>query len=287
MAAPSKQIYSVGMNAVRYFALTSAGYPAATNATVYSGVSIGGPTALVLETTAPETVTHPGNNAIQQYDVLPSTGIAGGSLTVSREDADAIAAFSNTKVQTLGAFANAIGWQTSQQGTEPSFGILAYDQAKDKNGLRVWRTHMIPKCIITAQPKGMARERGDIIYNIQPQVSSAYLTGLAFNASDNGFLTAQVVTITSSHRLALATWVATSPSGLQTFLFDTDLPKYITGDAGQVVYKNGALMTYGADADAVHYDATTLQIEFGAVLTAGDVVTCLYEIADTASDIDT
>lgn len=287
MAAPTKKIFSVGMNAARYFALTAAGYPAATNATVYSGVSIGGPISFALEMTAPETVTHPGNNAIQQYDVLPSTGISGGTLTVSREDADAIALFSNTSVHTIGAFANAIGWNTSQQGNEPIVGLMAYDQAKDTAGLRVWRTHMIPKCIITPQIKGMARERGDVVYNIQPLVSSAYLTGYAFSSANNNFLTAQVVTLTSSYRLALATWVATSPSGLLTFLFDTDLPKRATGDAGQVVYKNGVLMTYGTDADSTHYDATTLQIEFGANLTAGDVVTCLYEIADTAIDIDT
>jgi hypothetical protein len=65
------------------------------------------------------------------------------------------------------------------------------------------------------------------------------------------------------------------------------LPKYLTGDAGQVVYKNGTLMTYGATADTTHYDATTTQIEFGAELTAADVVVCMYEIADTAVDIDT
>jgi len=286
MPAPQKTIYSVGMNAARYFLLSS-GYPAATNATPYSGISIGGPISLALETAAAETVTHPGNNTIQQYDVLPGDGITGGTLTVSREDADAIAAFTNTKVHVIGNFANSIGWNTDQQGNNPTIALVAYDQAKDKSGKRVWRTHVIPRCIITPQIKGMARERGDIVYEIQPQRATSYLTGLAFNATDNGFTSAQIITLTSSYRLAFATWVATSPSGLQTFLFDADLPKRATGDAGQAVYKNGVLMTYGTDAVATQYDATATQIEFGAALTAGDVVTCMYEIADSAVDIDT
>lgn len=285
MSAPSKQIFSVGMNGSRYFALTAAGYPAATNITNYSGVAFGAPIALALKMSAPEIVRHPGNNMTQQYDVLPGDGVSEGSLTVSREDADAIAAFSNTNVHVIAAAFNAIGWGTSQQGNEPIFGIMAYDQAKDKNGLRVWRTHMIPKAIITPAIKGMERARGDIVYSLQPLVCAAYLTGLAFTAINNGFLTAQVLTLTSSHRLALGTWVTTATE--TAYPFDADLPKYVTGDAGQAVYKNGVLMTYGAGADATHYQATTTGLTFGAALTNGDVVTCLYEIADTAIDIDT
>jgi hypothetical protein len=284
MAAPSTKIFSVGMNGARYYTQTAAGYPGATNTTCYSGVSIGGPISFLPDMTEPETVMHPGNNAIQQYDVLPSNGISSGQVLVSREDAAAIAAFSNTKVHTVGSFANAIGWNTSQQGTEPTMGFMAYDQAKDTAGLRVWRTHMF-RCIIVPKIKGMSRERGDLSYNLQPLVSSTYLTGLAFTANDNGFLTAQIVTLTSSRRLALAAWVTTATE--LAYTFDADLPKYITGDAGQAVYKNGALMTYGTTADTTHYDATTTGIEFGAALTNGDVVTCLYEIADTAIDIDT
>lgn len=284
MTAPSTKIFSVGMNAARYY-LLSGNYPAATNATVYSGVSIGGPISLVLETTDPEIVSHPGNNSIQQYDVLPSTGVAKGTLTVSREDAATIAAFSNTKVHVIESFANAIGWQTSQQGNEPTLGLVAYDQAKDVSGNRVWRTHVLPRCVIIPKPKGMARERGDIVYTVQPQVCTSYLTGLAFGASNNGFTTAQIITLSSSHRLTFAAWVTTATE--VDYTFDADFPKYITGSPGIAVYKNGVAMTYGATADATHYIATTTKITFGAALTNGDVVTAMYEIDDTAIDIDT
>ena len=284
MAAPSTKIFSVGMNAARYYLLSGA-YPAATNASVYSGVSIGGPISLVLNTSDPETVSHPGNNSIQQYDVLPSTGVASGTLTVSREDAATIAAFSNTKVHVIETFANAIGWQTSQQGNEPTLGLVAYDQAKDVSGNRVWRTHVLPRCVIIPKPKGMARERGDLVYTVQPQVCTNYLTGLAFSAGSNGFTTAQIITLTSSHRITFAAWVTTNAE--LAYSFDSDFPKYVTGSPGIAVYKNGALMTYGSTANATTYDATTTQIEFGAALTNGDVVTAMYEIDDTAIDIDT
>lgn len=286
MAAPSLKIFSVGLNAARYYALTAGGVPGATNGTNYSGVSIGGPIALALETTEPEVVRHPGNNATQQYDVLPSEGISGGTLTVSREDAATIAAFSNTKVHVISSFANAIGWQTSQQGNEPVVALVAYDQAKDVSGNRVWRTHVLPRCIIIPKLKGQSRERGDIVYTVQPQVCTSYLTGLAFGASNNGFTTAQIITLTSTHRLAFAAWIATAGT-LAAFDFDADLPKYITGSPGIVVYKNGVEMTYGATADTTHYVATTTGITFGANLTATDVVTVMYEIADDAIDIDT
>jgi hypothetical protein len=284
MAAPSLKIFSVGMNAARYYALTSAGYPAATNATVYSGVSIGGPIALTLETTDPEVVTHPGNNAIQQYDVLPSQGVTGGTLVVSREDAATIAAFSNTKVHVISDF-NMIGWQTSQQGNESNFALLAYDQAKDTTGARVWRTHVISRAIITPKPKGMARERGDIVYNLQPQICSRPFFGADYSASDNGYLTAQFNTITSAHRLVVGSWVTTATES--EYVFDTDFPKWVTGDVELAVYKNKVKMTYGATADATHYQATTLKITFGAALTNGDIVTAIYGIADDAVDIDT
>ena len=186
MAAPSKKIYSVGLNAARYYAL-SGNYPAATNATVYSGVPIGGPIAFSLTIPDPETVAHPGNNSIQQYDVLPSNGVSSGSLTVSREDADALALFSGTKVHVIGTFANAVGWHTSQQGLEPTVALVTYDQAKDEAGNRVWHTYVMPRCVILPKPKSMQRERQDLTYDVQPQIATAYLTGLAFNASDNGF----------------------------------------------------------------------------------------------------
>jgi hypothetical protein len=240
---------------------------------------------LALETAKSETIVHPGNNTALQYDVLAGDGINSGQMTLSREDAATIAAFGGTKVHVINSFANAIGWNTSQEAARPSMAILAYDQAKDTSGNRVWRTHMIPHCIITPNIKGMKKERGDLIYELQPQVSSAYLTGLAFSVANNGFSTAQVITLTSSHRLTVAAWVTTATE--TEYVFDTDFPKYVTGAPGIEVYKNGIAMTYGATADTTHYVATTTKITFGAALTNGDVVTALYEIDDTAIDIDT
>jgi hypothetical protein len=283
MAAPSKKIYSVGLNAARYYALSTAGYPAATNATVYSGVPIGGPTAFALTIPESETVAHPGNNSIQQYDVLPSNGVSSGSLTISRQDADAIALFTGTKVNVLNSFANQIGWNTSQQGLEPTVALVTYDQAKSEAGDRVWHTYVMPRVVILPKPKSMQRERQDLTYTVQPQVCTKSLTGRALTANDDGFTTAQILDYSSSHRIAFSAWVTTATEA--DYIFDVALPKAVTGDVGQVVYKNGVLMTYGATADVTHYIATTLKITFGGALTNGDVVTIMYEIADTAIDI--
>lgn len=284
MAVPSRKIYSVGMNAARYYSLTAAGYPAATNATVYAGVSIGGPTVLTLDTPDSEVVFHFGNNTVQQTDTLPPNGATSGTLVVSREDADTIAAFSNTKVQTISDF-NMIGWGTSQQGNEQTFALLAYDQAKDPSGARVWRTHVLSRAIFTSKPKGMARERGDIVYQIQPQICTRMFFGADFTAADNGYRTSPIATITSAHRLTVASWVTTATE--VDYIFDTDFPKWITGSPEIAVYKNGVLMTYGATADVTHYVATTLKVTFGSALTNGDIVTAVYGIDDSAIDIDT
>ena len=45
-------------------------------------------------------------------------------------------------------------------------------------------------------------------------------------------------------------------------------------------------MTYGATADATHYTADADGITFGAALTNGDKVVALYELADTAVDVE-
>lgn len=284
MAAPSLKIFSVGMNAARIYALTTAGYPAATNATVYDGINVGGPIQFGLETPDPDVIAHPGNNAIRQTDVMPSLSPTTGTLTVSREDATTIALLSGTKVHVIETSFNAIGWGTSQQSLEPTVGMLVYDQAKDEAGNRVWRTHMLGRCVILPKPKGMSRDRGDLTYTVQPQVTTKYLTGLAFTANDNGFTTADVITFTSSHRLHVAAWVTTATE--TAYPFNASYPKYITGAPGIAVYKNGVLMTYGATANNTSYQATTTTITFGAALTNTDVVTAIYEVADTAVMID-
>jgi hypothetical protein len=283
MAAPSLKIFSVGMNAARIYALTSAGYPAATNATVYDGVNVGGPITFSMDIPDPDVIAHPGNNAILQTDVLASTSPSTGRLVVSREDAATHALLSGTKVHVISDF-NVIGWHTSQQGLEPTVGMIAYDQAKDEAGNRVWRTHMIGRAVILPKMKGMSRERGDIEYTVQPQITTKYLTGLAFTANDDGYTTADVVTFTSAHRLHVAAWVTTATE--VDYVFNVAYPKYITGAPGIMVYKNGVAMTYGVTADTTHFVATTTKVTFGAALTNTDVITAIYEVADSAVMID-
>ncbi len=287
MAAPTQKIFTVGLNSARIYALNSSGTPAATNATVYDGILVGGPTGFSLTTPKPTKIAHPGNNSILQYDILPGLDVSEGTLTVSRQDNATIALLSNTKVHSIGNTTgemSVLGWMTSQQSTEPTVLLTVYDQAKDNAGNRVWHTYVMPRTIIYPSAKGMSRERSDMTYDVQPSIVTAYPNGIAFNASDNGFTSAQILDFQSAHRLHIAAWVTTATE--TEYVFNTALPAYITGGVGMVVTKNGVLMTYGATADATHYVATTTKITFGAALTNADKVVCMYQLDDTAIDQD-
>lgn len=283
MAAPTKKIFSVGLNAARVYALTTAGYPAATNATVYSGINIGGPIEFSIETPQPTNIAHPGNNQILQYDVLPSIDAAVGTLKVSRQDNDTVVLLTNTKNATLGD-TNVMGWMTNQQGTEPTVALVTYQQAKDNSGNRIWHTYLMPRAIILPAVHGMSRDRQDINFAVQPQVCTKNLTGLSFDSSTYGYTSTRMLDLQSSHRLHFSAWKTTATEAIYTL--DTAFPAYITGGVGMVVYKNGVLMTNGAVANNTNYLATTTTITFGAALTNGDMVVTMYEVDDTAVVID-
>ena len=89
MAAPTKKIFVVGLNAARIYALDQDdGLITSANASVYSGLSVGGPVTFTYEPPDPESIAHPGNNQVLQRDTLPSLDAASGSLEVSRTDFD-------------------------------------------------------------------------------------------------------------------------------------------------------------------------------------------------------
>src|SRR5574343_1337495 len=99
MAAPTKKIFTVGLNAVRIYELDQDdGSIASTNATAYDGLSVGGPVTFTYEPPDPESISHPGNNQVLQRDVLPSLDASSGSLEVARSYVDTIAALTNVNV---------------------------------------------------------------------------------------------------------------------------------------------------------------------------------------------
>lgn len=164
MAAPTKKIFSVGLNAARIYAIDQdTGYPDATNATAYDGFSVGGPVTFTYEPPDPEVISHPGNNQVLQQDSLPSLDASSGTLEVSRTDVDTIAHLTNTNVNTtLMTNVNSIGWRTNQQGTEPTVAFVTYAQSKTPAGARAWSTYCFASRLSPRNPKAKAASRGII-----------------------------------------------------------------------------------------------------------------------------
>lgn len=283
MTAPTKKIFTVGLNAARIYELASTGWIAPTNATVYNGLSVGGPVSFEYAPPDPQSIVHPGNNTVLQRDVLPSQDVSSGTLTVSRTDYDTLQALMNVNVRVFGDI-NSIPWGSSQQGTEPTVALVVYAQGKLPTGVRSWSTYVFPKCVIIPKPKGMSREQQNLSYFVQPNLAESHLTGLALATATDGCTAAEVIEYQSNYRVNFAAWKTTATE--VDYVFDTDLPFSASGAGGITVTKNGVLMTNVSTANSTSYQVTALKITFGAALTNGDIVVAMYELADTAVDVE-
>ncbi len=284
MAAPAKKIFTVGLNAVRIYELDqdTGWINGSTGATAYAGLSPA-PVSFEYNFPDPETIQHPGNNQILQQDALPSLDSSSGTLMVSRTDYDTIVALNNTNVRVFGDI-NSVGWRTNQQGTEPTVALVAYAQGKLASGVRGWSTYVFPKAVIIPKPKGMSREQQNMSFFVQPQFSTSHLIGESYAIGTDGFTSAEMNEYQSNYRLHFEQWVTTSTASVYTF--NSNHPYTNNGSGGIQVTKNGVLMTYGATADATHYQASATAVTFGASLVNGDVVVAMYELAETAVDVE-
>lgn len=273
MAAPTKKIFTVGLNAARIYELDSDGYMNGTTA-AYDGIAVGGPVVFSWEPPDPESIVHPGNNSVLQRDVLPSQETSSGTLEVSREDFDTLAILNNVNVNTIGE-ANSLLWGSNQAGTEPTVGLVVYAQSKTPSGTRVWSTYVYPKCVLIPKPKGMAREQANIKYFVQPQAATAHLTGMAFTVSDDGATAGEMVQYESNYRMHFTAWNKSTSSAV--FTLGTSYPMVST--TGLTVYKDGVKQTTG-------YTATTGAITFDSNVAADVNVAAMYELAESASDLE-
>lgn len=285
MAAPTKKIFTIGLNMVRIYELDQDdGSVASTNMTAVDGLAVGGPVSFAYTPASPERIAHPGNNQLLQSDVLPSLETSEATLEVSRTDIDTIAALTNVNVYDIATDIHSIAWQTNQQGTEPTVALLAYAQAKTNAGTRAWSTYVFPKCVIIPKAKGMSREQANHEYFVSPQSATKHVYGVALDATNDGCTSAEVVEYQSNYRLHIAAWTTTSTD--VDYVFDTALPYTNNGAAGIIVTKNGTKMTHQATANNTSYITTALKITFGAALTNGDKIVAMYELADSAVDVE-
>lgn len=276
MTAPTK-IFAVGMNAARRYDLDTDGYPLVASATPYSGANIGGP--ITLEVTLPDAtrIAHIGNNAVLQQDALPSTEPSSGILRVSRFDTATVAALQGVKAQTIGD-TMLVPFRTSQQGNEPTVGMIAYAQGKDPSGNRRWITYIFPRILIYPKLKSMGREVGDYPYDLTPQIVRANLTGAELTLANNGCLSSEVLVAVSNYRKAFVAWQGDGTE--DEFLFDTNLPAAVADEDNIAVYVDGVLRT-------ANITYATTKVTFTTTMPgAGAKIVAMYDIADSAIDVD-
>jgi hypothetical protein len=238
MAAVTGKQYGVGMRRSVIYALNTSGTPNATDTNPYSGVQVVGAKSFTLTIPEVRKITHTGDDRALAVDYLPPTEAASGELTVAQDNLAVLAVLSATNVLTIGE-SKAVGLATSQQGSEPQVGLLMYQQSLDSAGARNYRWFLLPKATLYARPGGMNENAGEHMYTIAPAVVTAHLWGMAFSATTEGFVEAQILSGESTYKPNIIAWKATTSQ--TTFAFPAD---QVAADTAKVVlWANGAVTT--------------------------------------------
>lgn len=270
MSTATGKNFAVGARRVIFFALNANGSPAATDTTPYNGVQMVGVQDVNLTIPAPQKITHLGDDRPLAIDYLPAKDAVSGDMTLSEEDQAVYAVMTATNEITVGE-TSMVGLKTSQQGLEPQVGLLTIQQALDNNGVRNWRWFLMPKAILYPAP-GSQNDKGAIHkWTISPAIVTAHLWETAFNASTEGFVSAQGLIGQSAYIPNLAAWLAATAT--TTFPMPTAEPAINT--TKMVVTINGAVP--GTAVGTV--TKATTQIVFQTAPGNLARVVCFYEHA--------
>lgn len=265
MSTADTKNFAVGARKVIFFSLNSSGSPAATSTNPYTGVQMIGVQDINLTIPAPQKITHLGDDRPLAIDYLPAKEAVSGDMTLSQEDHAIYALLTGTNVLTVGE-TNMIGIKTSQQGLEPQVGLLTIQQALDSNGVRNWRWFLMPKVILYPAPGSMNDKGAVHKWTISPAIVTAHLWETAFNASTEGFVSAQGFVGMSAYIPNLVAWLATTSQ--TTFSMATAEPAINT--TKMVVTVNGAVPS-GTVTKA------TTQLIFQTAPGNNSRVVCFYE----------
>lgn len=278
MTAPNKYITSGGFNAGWVLGLDTNGYPAATShSAVYEGYPLGGPVEFAYTPPDPTTVVWPGNNGRIQQDIFPPAEPSTAVLTLSRNDADVYALLSGTLVQSLGDTNVTIAGH-SDEGNEPTVALITYAQSKDNVGVRKWTTYIFPKIIcVPKKPPMSGRTAAQHVYNCTPQRTTKSITGTALATGTNGATAAELWVYESNYRIHVAAWKGNNSA--TAFSYDSDRPA--ANAVPIAVALNGTIKTITTD-----YTATTAAVTMNSAPGTGDMLVVIYELADTANDIE-
>lgn len=281
--ATTKQAAGAGFRHCRIYELDANGFGVvpATGAVGYDGLWFSLAKALTITVPDPQIMQHVGDDRVGGVDLLPPTEALSAELRTGKSNLEIDAILSNINVVVLSEM-QVTGAGTSQQGTEPQIGILAYRQAIDidpasaTKGARRWYWVLMTKALVFPRLAPMEEQAVDEnTYTVQPMVFSKYPWGIAFELATEGFIDAQLIRGISQYRPQLSFWEG--DGAVVAFTFDADL---------QAAAIDRVNVFHYVDATGITTDVTltetitTADITFGVAPAVDDIVTAFYEIAD-------
>lgn len=276
MAAPLGKSFPVGMKHVRVYALTSSGVPAATGAdgAVYEGLQIEGAQAFNLDIPDSRRITHTGDDRVLAQDILPRQEPTSGTLTTALNPHSVYAVMSSTKQATIGE-ASVIGYATDLQGSEPTLGMLCYQQAKEYGtGLRTWRAYIMPSVQAIIRPNSMTADKQEFTYDLIPSSVNHHLWGLGFATGVEGFTEAEILESQTFNIPHVVSWLGDNV--VTEFLFHASRQAVSTA-------KIHAIMSVATDGTVTDITSTATKATDGVTPASkpgvGEIITCFYEYA--------
>lgn len=268
MTAPSGKFAGSGFRYCTVYALDGNGYPAAANTTVYEGIQAEGAKTLTLTEPEPRTINITGDDRLFAMDVLPALEGMRGELSIARANLELDAALRGLKVLTVGEAKGLLGGVTDMSGFEPQVGMLAYRQALDENGARVWECRVLPRAVLVPRDPGFAEADTPFTFSVLPQIVTRHLWGTAFTADVEGAVQAQVIRFVTQYKPHIVAWKADGSTNKFTF---AAARQAVSTDKIHGVWVNGVLDTDPTlGTDGVTPTPTPAN---------GDMVVCFYEVA--------
>lgn len=268
MSAPSKKRSGVGFRNCTLFALNASNLPAATTIAAYEGITAVGAKTLTINDPAYRVITHIGDDRALQIDQLPATEGASAELHLGRVDDDFEAAISGLKSFVVGEMNMLGAGVTDRSGFEPTVGLLAYQQALDDSGNRVWNSVMFPRCTMAKHQTGFSDAVEDRMYSVVPALAQSHIWGTAFATATEGATQIQIVRAVSQYKPVIVAYLGDGA----TVAFPLPAAKQAAATGKIAVWKNGVLVTAGLTK-------TTATLTFAVAPLVTDLLVVLYETA--------
>lgn len=270
MTARTGNFLPVGMRFACVYELDDNGRPKATTTAAYTGLRWSGPLAFDLTLPQARIIPHRGADRVLRTAVLPTLETASGTLRVSDYRFDIQEVLSGVPQGLVGEAAE-FAHMTSQQGYEPTVGLMCYQQSQDLDtGLLTWHAYILPKCRCIMQPGSMNENAGEITYQIVPTPTTQRLWGATLVKATDGYVDAGIFEYDTEGYPAVVGFLAdgvedefTFPSGEESLSEDKI-----------AVFVDGVLTEAGITP-------ATDGVTFDAAPTEDDMITVFYEIGES------